>query len=99
MRYSTWATIGTAVSYSSADTTHQVTITLPARCSAFYASCKTTLGTLALDGSDQTASGVGHDIPKDQAPMLFLVGGGGNTLTWLSTAGTAAVLHLTPLLD
>ncbi len=99
-RPATFTKVDTTTSTSSANTTTPATITLPTGTSAFYISCTTTAGKIALDGSDMTGAGFGHVIPKDLPPQLILIGNGGTrALQWLSTSSTAAVAIVTPLRD
>lgn len=82
---------------SSADTTTVATLTPANGTSAVLITVETTSARLTFDSSDPSAaSAPSHVFPKDQLPVLLLLGPGA-VIKWVSTAGTAAVVQMTSL--
>lgn len=81
---------------SSPDTTTIKTLTPPRGCSAFKISVETTNARVTLDGSDPSAaSAPSHVYPKDQPPILELLGSDRLVIKWVSTAAAASVVQVT----
>jgi hypothetical protein len=96
MRPSTYRQNGAVIQVTPTTQTDVKTITLPAGTSAFQIACETNACRVTLDGTDPTAA-IGIVYPKDQIPVLVLVGNSGTTLKVVSNAPANSIVTVQPL--
>lgn len=98
MKQSTYTPISTTTTSTAADTSTVSTPTPPTKAgldvSAVLISCETTDGRFTFDGTSPAGGTGSHKIPKDQPPLLLLLGPGA-TIKAVSTAAAVCVINIT----